>query len=365
MDIRIAADPPLSGGAPCQPAAEEGARPASLSQGSVPASALERARRAAWDRLGVDRSQAPFVGQPGQTGYAESLVARPAPSPAIRLASAKTAPARAQGYAPAPTLLASATSSSATSSSAASTSKATTTTSSTSASASSTKSDFAFLSDKKLSIEDKLFQFMLTVQKKEDQQLQKKMKQYADQYGTQSSSSSSSSSKTSTASSSSKAASGGGLLGGLLEDVVGGALSILGLGGSGSPLSVLGDLVSELGGTVLAGALTAVGLPELVPIASSVAGALGGALQGAAASSSSASSGSASTSKSTGSQPAKSSSSSATTPSSPSAIDGGDERMDMLEIQQMVEKQNQMFQLISNVLAGMNDTALNVIANVR
>jgi hypothetical protein len=39
--------------------------------------------------------------------------------------------------------------------------------------------------------------------------------------------------------------------------------------------------------------------------------------------------------------------------------------MDMLEIQQMVEKQNQMFQLISNVLAGMNDTALNVIANVR
>jgi type IV secretory pathway TrbL component len=148
-------------------------------------------------------------------------------------------------------------------------------------------------------------------------------------------------------------------------------LSILGIGGSSgssSPLSVLGDLVSELGGTVLAGALTAVGLPELVPIASSVAKALGGALQGAASSSSSASSGSTSTSKpttskSSGSNSAKSSSSSTT--ASPSETEAGDERMDMLEIQRMVEKQNQMFQLISNVLAGMNDTALNVISNVR
>jgi hypothetical protein len=353
MDLRIAADPP--------PAAEEGARATASPQGSLDqVSVLGRARRATLEKLGTPSAQAPSVGQSGQAGYADVLAARPAPSPAIRLTDARIAPTRTLGYAPAPAPVALAASSAVTTSSAAKTSAS----SSTSASAAS-KSDFAFLSDKKLSIQDKLFQFMLVVQKKEDQQLQKKMKQYADKYEAKTTTTSSSTAKASTT----KASSSGGLAG-LLEDVVGGALSILGLGGGGSPLSVLGDLAAELGGTVLGAAVTAIGLPALAPIAVSVGNTLGGAVKqaidGSSSSSSSASSTSGKTSGTTTSTTKTSAAKTTTTPASaPSSIDAGDERLDMLEIQRMVEKQNQMFQLISNVLDGMNDTAMNVIANVR
>ncbi|MCX5731139.1 MAG: hypothetical protein NTY18_07275, partial [Deltaproteobacteria bacterium] len=42
-----------------------------------------------------------------------------------------------------------------------------------------------------------------------------------------------------------------------------------------------------------------------------------------------------------------------------------DERLEMLEIQRLVEKQNQMFTLVSNVMKGMHETTMVAIQNIR
>jgi hypothetical protein len=42
-----------------------------------------------------------------------------------------------------------------------------------------------------------------------------------------------------------------------------------------------------------------------------------------------------------------------------------DERLEMLEIQRLVDKQNQMFTLVSNVMKNMHETTMVAIQNVR
>ena len=42
-----------------------------------------------------------------------------------------------------------------------------------------------------------------------------------------------------------------------------------------------------------------------------------------------------------------------------------DERLEMLEIQRLVEKQNQLFTLVSNLMKSMHDTSMVAIQNVR
>ncbi len=219
-----------------------------------------------------------------------------------------------------------------------------------SSSSSSSKTDgpLGFLNDPKLSVEDKLFKFMCYVADKYDKALEKKMNEIANKQ---------------TSSGSSKK-SGGGLLGGLLGGGGGGLLGgILGGGGAsgvlgsvfpaaGIGLDLLGnsgvqDLVTQLSGPVLAAGASCLGFPEFAPallqagpaLTKGAFGLLGSATGAATSSSSSASS-------STGGEPKI-------------------EQKDMLELQQLMDKQKEMFSLVSNMLRSMHDTKLAVINNLR
>jgi hypothetical protein len=192
--------------------------------------------------------------------------------------------------------------------------------------------EWAFLSDAHTSIEDKLFRFMQLVQKKMDDDLTKKMEDYRAKHVTGG-----------TASDGSAKKSGFDLLGfvktifppvGIVDRL---------LGGDGGPLV---KALEGLGGPLLASLATALGFPQLAPFAMQAGGDLLGSVARAVGGASSSSSGSSQGTKKTESG----------TP---------DERLSMLEIQRLVEKQNQMFALVSNILKGMHDTGMGVVNNIR
>jgi hypothetical protein len=182
--------------------------------------------------------------------------------------------------------------------------------------------EWAFLSDPNTSIEDKLFRFVQLVQRKTDKELVEKMEDYRAKHVVGSSASSKSS--------------GSGFLG-FLKTVFppAGIVDRL-LGGDGG---LLVQALERLGGPLLASLATAVGMPALAPVALKLGDQLMGALLDG---------GTAST--------AKSEKKESGTP---------DERLSMLEIQRLVEKQNQMFSLVSNLLKGMHETGMGVVNNIR
>jgi hypothetical protein len=249
----------------------------------------------------------------------------------------------------------------------------------TTASTSSTARELAFLDDKHLSIEDKLFQFMVLMTKKNDQELIDAMKEYegkktAAQGKTSSADKASSPSQAKPASQPKHESSGGGGLFGFLGDALGGIGKTL-IGGAES-------LVKDLGGPLLAGAATAVGLPFLAPIALQMGGALGAGIidvvassvglgQGSASGGSSASKGTSSASKSAGSALSKSdssakSSTSSSAKSSAAATDSEfDEKLEMFKLQRLVEKQSAMFAALTNAMKSMHDTKMTTVQNIR
>ena len=258
-----------------------------------------------------------------------------------------------------------------------STSKTTSTKASTSKATSkaSTSKEFAFLDDKKLSIEDKLFQFMALMTKKNDQELVDAMKQYETKKAAQSTSSGTSE-KTSSSSGAKPVPSqgGGGGLFGFLGDALGGIGKAI-VGGAES-------LAKDLGGPVLAGVATAVGMPFLAPVALQVGGQLSaGLIEGVAStvglgkssssgSSSASKSGSSSSGSKTGSASSgtktSSSTKSSTTKSSTSASeDVFDEKFAMFELQRLVEKQNAMFSALSNAMKSMHESQMTAVQNIR
>ena len=222
---------------------------------------------------------------------------------------------------------------------------------SSSSSSSSSSSALAFLSDTKLSVEEKLYRFMLYVSDKYDKALEKKMNEIAGK-------------QTSSSSSSSKSKDGG-LLGGLLGGsggglggLLGGALkTVLPAAGIGLDLlksSGLQDIITQASGPVLAAGATAMGFPALAPVLLKAGPALAKGLfsaAGSAAGSSSSSSSSSGTSEK------------GVTYSS--ADDPQVEQKDMLELQHLQDKQKEMFSLISNMLRSMHDTKMAVINNLR
>jgi hypothetical protein len=155
---------------------------------------------------------------------------------------------------------------------------------------------------------------------------------------------------------------GGGLLGGLLGGdglggLLGGALnSVLPAGGIGLDLlrnSGLTDLITQLSGPVLAAGASVLGFPELAPVLLKAGPALAKGLLGAGEGAGSSSSGA---------------SGSSTSPKSTTYASGTDpqvEQKDMLELQHLVDKQKEMFGLISNTLQAMHDTKMAVINNLR
>jgi hypothetical protein len=182
--------------------------------------------------------------------------------------------------------------------------------------------EWAFLSDPNTSIEDKLFRFVQLVQRKTDKELLEKMEDYRAKHVVGSSSSSKSSAS--------------GVLG-FLKAVFppAGVVDRL-LGGDGGPLL---QAVGKLGGPLLGALATAVGMPALAPAAMKLGDQLMGALLDGG---------------------------SGATPKAERKESGTpDERLSMLEIQRLVDKQNQMFLLVSNLLKGMHDTGMGVVNNLR
>jgi hypothetical protein len=227
----------------------------------------------------------------------------------------------------------------------ASASKSTGTTKSAASTSGSSKSSgpLAFLEDKNLSVEEKIFRLALYMTDKADKELEKKIKDI--------------SGKPKSASSSGGGA--GGLLGGIVGQAAGG-LGFMGPLGSalGMGLHLLDQsgatkLIAQASGPVLAAGACAVGLPGLAPAAAKlgptiVNGAFD-ALEGLSASASSTSS----------------TSSASATSSSSSSASGDVEKKDLLELEYLQQKQQQMFSLLSNLMKGMHDTRMSVIGNLR
>ena len=237
-----------------------------------------------------------------------------------------------------------------------------------------TTKELSFLKDKKLSIEEKLFRFTALLIQKNDQELVDAMNAYAGKKATSSSGSSSptSGSGKSGTKTSSGSASGPG------ADARGVAKAV----------------AKEVGGPLLAAAATAVGLPELAPAALSIGGTVAegvvdvgaGLVEGAtsflgdlfggsddgphrtevrpapapAPAPASTTPGSAGTSGG--------GSSSASSGASTSSLAGAseiDEKLEMLQLQRLVEKQNSMFAALSNVLKSLHDSQMTAVQNIR
>ncbi len=209
--------------------------------------------------------------------------------------------------------------------------------------------EWSFLSDPSLSLEDKLSRFMVAVQKKLGDELTEKMNDYKAKYGE-------GGTETKTES--------GGIFGSILGAIFpsGGIFDKV-LGGLEK---LLGAALKSLGGPLLAALATAVGLPTLAPAALKVGDALGSVIADATtgAKAKTPSTGTTKSTKSTTSTPSKASTASTTTAKKGEA-GSPDERLEMLEIQRLVEKQNQLFTLVSNLMKSMHDTSMVAIQNVR
>ena len=203
---------------------------------------------------------------------------------------------------------------------------ASTTTRTSSAATTRSTGEWAFLDDRSLSIEDKLFKFMKLVMKKSDDDLQKKMKEYT-------------AAKSSTTSSAKKTS--GGLFG-VLKTVLP-PLAALEKVVPALP-QLVNKLASDLGPQLLGALMLPLGAPWAAPLvqraASQLLPAAIATLDGG--------------STTTGS-----------TSTSPSSASGEDERMKLLEIERMMQKTNQMFATISNILKATHDAAMTAVNNIR
>jgi hypothetical protein len=233
--------------------------------------------------------------------------------------------------------------------------------------------ELAFLDDPNLSIEDKLFRFMALMQQRSDRELTDAMKQYEEKKAAAKTTSSAASSSTGTTSSGgtttekSSGGGGGGGLFGALGDALGGIAKTV--------VSGAESLAKDLGGPLLAAGCTAVGLPFLAPVAlqiggplaksavSGVATAVGLDERGSAASSAN---GSARPSTATSIAARTSSTSKASSSTSASADEGElDEKLEMMKLQRLVEKQETMFAALSNVLKAQHDGQMVAVNNIR
>ena len=261
------------------------------------------------------------------------------------------------------------------------TAKATTTkatTAKTTTAKSTAAKELAFLDDPTLSIQDKLYQFMALQMKKSNQELKEAMQQYqgkrAQNVAQQKASTSGASAGSSPAPA--KKSSGGGGLFGMLGEALGGIADAV-VGGAES-------LAKDLGGPLLAAGCTAVGLPFLAPVALQIGGTIGKAAVGGVASmvGNAASSlfggssqdigeavlGAASSAAGSGGSTGASTTAtkaSSTTSKAASEGDDFDERVEAMNLQRLVEKQQAMFGILSNALKAMHDTQMNAIQNMR
>jgi len=212
--------------------------------------------------------------------------------------------------------------------------------------------EWSFLTDPSLSVEEKLARFMMAVQKKLDGELTQKMKDYKAKYGE---------------GGTEAKKDGGGIFGTILKVIC----PPLAIADSvfGGVDEFLKDALQVLGGPILAALATALGLPMLAPAALALGEGLG-AMLGRGSTPAKPKTGSSGTSKdktpTKGTATPKPKADPKADPKTATGEAGSpDERLEMLEIQRLVEKQNQMFTLVSNVMKGMHETTMVAIQNIR
>jgi hypothetical protein len=211
---------------------------------------------------------------------------------------------------------------------------------------------FAFLKDPKLSVEEKLFRFMCAIAKRNDDEVLKKMEEMkggsaaAPKAATTGQPSGTGSARKPAAVSTWSA----------LKSLI----PPLGLAAQLVGDAKLKSMITQVSGPVLAAAVTALGMPALAPLAlkagpqlatAIVNGKLGGS--GAAAAAGEASQGGSSSGSAGG---ASTSTSSAT---------GKNEQVQLMELQRLIDKQKEMFAMVSNILRAQHDTRMVMIGNVR
>ncbi|MFL5262989.1 MAG: hypothetical protein ACJ79L_11380 [Anaeromyxobacteraceae bacterium] len=230
------------------------------------------------------------------------------------------------------------------------------TTSRSTSTAAAARKELAFLDDKTISIEEKLFRFLVLMQQKTDKDLVAAMKSYDEKKAAAAKSSGSSA----PAAKSGDGGGGGGLFG-LLGDAVGSLGKSVVSGAEG--------LAKDLGGPVLAAGATALGMPWLAPVALQIGGPLAAGAVDGVASLLGADAGKGT--RSAASTPSRSTSTSGSHAASAATSGAGatdevfDEKVEAMKLQQLVEKQTVLFNTVSNILKTMHDAQMNAIGNIR
>lgn len=191
--------------------------------------------------------------------------------------------------------------------------------------------ELAFLNDPKMSVQEKVFRFMLYLQEKYDRKVEEKLREL----GNAKASSSSGAGKK-----------------GWLDQALGFARKLV--PGLDAGLSLLENpafrkIAEQVSGPVLAAAATAMGFPELAPLLTKLGpGIVDGLakLQDGAKGSGSGAAG-------------------ASTGSTSKAQDGADEQRVATELQYLLEKQRTTAALLSACLRSMHDTTMSVVGNIR
>lgn len=212
--------------------------------------------------------------------------------------------------------------------------------------------DYAFLQDPRISIEEKLSRFIGLLMAKSEQDLQRQMEKMAP--GSTAASGASAGSTGSTA----KPKSTGFSLWGLAKQL----LPPLNLASQLVGDTQLKALASKVTGPVLAAAATAVGLPQLAPLAEKYGPTLVSALSkdistGLAALTGGGTSGSTGTS---GTATASGSASKAG-----AADPATSEKAQLMELQRLQDRDKELFTLFSNMLKAMHDARMTSIQNIR
>lgn len=200
------------------------------------------------------------------------------------------------------------------------------------------KNPLAFLNDPKLSIEEKLMRLLAYQSEKWQKEMQEKLNEIAAHDSGESSKASSSKKKSS-----------GGVLGGV-ADAFGKAFG----GGSvgsvvGAALKVPGvrTALEKLGGPALGAAASALGFPQAAPLLAKHGGKV---LVAAANAASSLGSGASQASGATGND---------------SGTKEVKQKLALMQIQALQEKQQEMFGLVSGILRATHNTRMGVIGNIR
>jgi hypothetical protein len=219
-----------------------------------------------------------------------------------------------------------------------------------------------FLDDPKLSVEQKLLKLLAYLNDKWNKELDAKMKELK-QPGSASGSSGSGASGGTSGSSSS------GLSGFFKKAVSFASKAVPQLGVTMEALKnpVVRGVLSKVAGPALAAAATAMGQPQLAPLALKFGPDLVDAAASAASSLDDGGSSSSTSGRggSSGTNPARTTS---TSSSKDTATDLGSDRnanLKLMEIQQLLDRQKEMFSLVSNILRTTHETRMALIQNVR